>query len=144
MLNRPADEAHHRKPVVLLVEDNVAMRALIRSLLEDVAPMIHECEDGQKAVAAYAAIRPDCVLMDIELGGLDGIAATRAICQVDPGAHVIIVTAHGSDPYRRAAEEAGAKGFVLKENLLDLPTLLASTPLQPGLPLSPDSPAEGR
>lgn len=111
-------------PSVLLVEDNPAMRALIRSLVEEVTPVVHECESGRGAVAAYEAIRPDLVLMDIELEGLDGIAATRAIRRLDPDARVIIVTAHGDDRYRKAANAAGARGFVLKEDLLTLPGLL--------------------
>lgn len=137
MLSSPAGETHSRKPIVLLVEDNAAMRALIRSLLEEISPVIHEFDDGRSALDAYAEIRPDWVLMDIELGGLDGIAATRAICGVDPDAHVIMVTAHGDEPYRRAATEAGAADFVLKEDLLDLPVLLSAAPLHP-------DPDEGR
>lgn len=131
MVSSRAGEAHRRKPVVLLVEDNVAMRALIRSLLEEVTPVIHEFDNGRSALEAYAAIRPDWVLMDIGLGELDGIAATRAICGTDPDAHVIMVTAHGDASYRRAAADAGAADFVLKANLLDLPTVLASAPLHP-------------
>ena len=131
MLNSPAGEAHGRKPVVLLVEDNEAMRALIRSLLEEITPMIHESADGQSALEAYASIRPDWVLMDIALGDLDGIAATRAICEADPDAHVVMVTAHGDAAYRRAAADAGAADFILKADLLDLPAVLASAPLHP-------------
>lgn len=113
------------QPSVLLVDDNPAMRALIRSLVEEVTPVVHECESGRDAVAAYQAIRPDWVLMDIELSGLDGIAATRAILRLDPDARVIIVTAHGDNEYRQAADAAGARGFVLKEDLLALPALLS-------------------
>lgn len=131
MLSSPAGEANSRRPVVLLVEDNVAMRTLIRSLLEEITPVIHESDNGRSALEAYAAIRPDWVLMDIGLGALDGIAATRAICGADPDAHVIMVTAHGDAAYRRAAADAGAADFVLKANLLDLPNLLASAPLHP-------------
>lgn len=114
------------EPVVLLVEDNAAMRALIRSLVEEVTPAVRECETGAGAVAAYGDIRPDWVLMDIEMAGVDGIAATRAIRELDPEARVIMVTAHGEEEYRQAAAAAGARGFVLKENLLELPALLAS------------------
>lgn len=131
MLSSPAGEAHGRKPVILLVEDNVPMRALIRSLLEEITPMIHESDNGRSALEAYAAIRPDWVLMDIELGDMDGIAATRAICEANPSAHVVMVTAHGDAAYRRAAADAGAADFVLKADLLDLPAVLASAPFHP-------------
>lgn len=118
-------ETRKPDPSVLLVEDNDAMRALIRSLVEEITPVVHECESGEGAVDAYAAVRPDWVLMDIEMPGLDGIAATRAIRLLDPEARVVIVTAHGDDEYRLAARAAGARGFILKEDLLDLPALLA-------------------
>lgn len=113
-------------PVILMVEDNADMRSLIRSILADTARVIHEVDNASSALEAYPRIHPDFVLMDIELSGMDGIAATRALCGMDAQAHVIMVTAHGDEPYRRAAAEAGALGFVLKENLLDLPLLLNS------------------
>lgn len=114
-------------PVVLLVEDNPTMRTLIRSLVENVSSAVHECADGNAALDLYARVRPDWVLMDIQMSGMDGIAATRAIRQSDPRARVIIVTEHGQEQYRRAAEAAGACGFVLKENLRELPTLLTAS-----------------
>ena len=112
-------------PVVLVVEDNAAMRTLIRSLVEPVSSAVHECADAETALELYARIHPDWVLMDVQMSGMDGIAATRAIRQADPRARVIVVTEHGQEQYRRAAEAAGASGFVLKENLRELPRLLA-------------------
>lgn len=112
---------------VLLVEDNPDMRAFIRGLVETVPSFIHECADGEEAVSVYAAVRPDWVLMDVELGGMDGISATRAIRTLDADAHVVIVTAHGEEEYRRAAADAGACAFVLKNDLLDLPVILDGT-----------------
>lgn len=127
MHSTPAGHAAQESDIsVLLVEDNPAMRALIRSLVEEVTPRVHECDSGREAVAVYEAVRPDWVLMDIELAGLDGIAATRSIRRLDPEARVIIVTAHGDDEYRQAADAAGALAFVLKEDLLALPELLAA------------------
>lgn len=118
---------------VLLVDDNAEMRALIRGLVEEVPAIVHEYGDAEGALAAYAALRPDWVLMDLELGGMDGIAATRALRALDAHARVIIVTAHGEDEYRRAAAAAGACGFVLKEDLLVLAAMVAG-PLPPAGP----------
>ena len=101
------------------------MRALIRSLVEEINPVVHECADGESALELYAKVRPDWVLMDVKMGGMDGIAATRAIRKSDPGARVVIVTEYGDDQSRAAAMAAGACGFVLKQDLLDLPALLA-------------------
>jgi len=112
-------------PVVLLVEDNLSMRALIRSLIEPVGAAVYECGDGETALTLYGRLRPDWVLMDIRMPGLDGIAATRALTRADPRARVIIVTEHREEQYRRAATSAGAAGFVLKDDLSELPRLLA-------------------
>lgn len=114
-------------PVVLLVEDSAVMRTLIRSLVEEVTSAIHECDSGENAVDLYPDLRPDWVLMDIQLGGMDGIAATRAIRRLDTGARVIMVTEHGDAAHREKARAAGARAFVLKEDLLKLPTLLAAS-----------------
>lgn len=113
-------------PVVLMVEDNDAMRALIRSLVEEVTSEVRECASAEEALELYPRVCPDWVLMDIRLRGMDGIAATQALRKLDPEARVIIVTEHGARRYRDAARVAGASGFVLKDNLLELTSLLAS------------------
>lgn len=109
---------------VLIVEDNPDMRALIRSLAEEVFARVDECDDGEGAVALYPRQRPACVLMDIRMGTLDGIAATREIRRLDPDARIIIVTESDDDADRHAAFASGAIGFLSKERLLDLPALL--------------------
>lgn len=111
-------------PSVLVVEDNAEMRALIRSLVEEVTARVEECGDGESAVALYPRLRPDFVLMDIRMGGLDGIAATREIRQLDPAARIIVVTESSDDGDRLAALDSGASAFLRKERLLDLPGLL--------------------
>jgi DNA-binding NarL/FixJ family response regulator len=111
---------------VLLVEDHEPMRWMLRLLLSDLAAPIHECGDGAEAGRAYAAARPDWVLMDIALPGLDGIAATQQLIAAYPDARVVIVTDYNDAEMRQAAEAAGARGYVLKENLLDLRRLLQS------------------
>lgn len=112
--------------MVLVVEDNASMRALIRSLAEAASLVVEECQDGETALALYARVHPDLVLMDIRLGGMDGITTTRAIRQADPDARVVIVTEMDDAHHRRAAQEAGALAYVLKQNLLDLTSLLSA------------------
>lgn len=110
---------------ILVIDDNPAVRALIRSLVEEVTPLVFECDSGAKALEAYVRTRPDWVLMDIQMGEYDGIAATRAIRQWDPQARVLIITGHGDHRHRSAAADAGASGFMLKDELLELSPLLA-------------------
>ena len=111
---------------VLVVEDSSEMRRVIRRMLAEVADEIVECADGSEALAAYSQARPDWVLMDIEMAGLDGISATRQITTAYPAARVLIVTGHGDEPLREAAQAAGACGYVLKENLLTIREMMAN------------------
>lgn len=111
---------------VLVVDDNPAMRALIRALVEGAGSVVHECADGETAVDLYARVRPDWVLMDVKMAGMDGLAATEAIRRTDPAARILIITEHRDVRYRRAAEAAGATGFLLKDDLLELPALLGA------------------
>jgi CheY-like chemotaxis protein len=120
-----------RRPNVLIVENNLAVRSLVREIVAPVAGAIYECSDGQDALAAYQTHRPDVVLMDIAMPGLDGISAAIQIRRVDPAAQVVIVTNHNLQELRDAALRAGACGYVLKTNLLDLRDLItASVPLR--------------
>ena len=92
---------------LLIVEDNDGMRSLIRRTVADLAETIHECSDGAEALAAYNTNRPDCVLMDIKMGRMDGITTTRNIRAAYPDARVIIVTDYDEDNLRHTA--AGAE-----------------------------------
>ncbi len=105
---------------VLIVEDNSAMRRLIRNIVSPVADQVYECSDGAEAVAAYVLHRPDYVLMDIEMSVMDGITATARIKALEPTAKIIIVTDYDQVELREAAQEAGACGYVVKDNLLEL------------------------
>src|SRR6266576_2586334 len=103
---------------LLIVEDNDRMRSLIRRTVADLAERIHECSDGAEALAAYIANQPDCVLMDVKMGQVYGITATRNIRAVYPDSRVIIVTDYDDDKLRQTAERAGASHYLVKENLL--------------------------
>lgn len=105
---------------LLVVEDNQAMRRVIRSIVADLVDQIYECVDGREALATYTQRRPDCVLMDIKMKQMDGISATREIIDSFPEARIIIVTSYNDPDYRDAASAAGACGYVVKENLAEL------------------------
>ena len=109
---------------VLIVDDNAAFRRLIERVLDGVAEVAGECENGSRAVAAYDALRPDCVLMDVRMDGIDGIEATRRICATHPEAHIVIVTDYEDAELRKAARLAGARAYVAKDDLLSLRAML--------------------
>ncbi len=100
------------------------MRRVIRSVISEFAREVHECADGSEALAAYAAHRPDWVLMDLRMKNVDGIVATGRITSTFPEARVLIVTDYDDQDLRAASREAGACGYVVKENLLDLSRIL--------------------
>jgi DNA-binding NarL/FixJ family response regulator len=102
---------------VLLADDEELVRTGIRMIVEaepDLA-VIGEAADGEQAVAAAAAHRPDVVLMDIRMPRLDGLSATKEIlASGSPPPAVVILTTFDPDEYVFEALRAGASGFMLK------------------------------
>lgn len=114
-----------RKPVKLLIaEDNVETRNFIKSLMCATADEILEVASGDEAVRVFDEQQPDWVLMDIQMPGIDGIEATRRICAEHPEAKIMIVSTYATKRLERAAREAGALGYVKKENMTALPGLV--------------------
>src|SRR5262245_55540478 len=105
---------------LLIVDDNAQFRDLIKLVIADLAAEVSECADGDEAVAAYGARRHDWVLMDLQMARMGGIEATRRLVAADRTARVLIVTDYNDVYWRAAASEAGACGYILKENLLDI------------------------
>jgi hypothetical protein len=87
-----------------LVDDSQPMRELLRITPAGGAKVVGECEDGSEALEAYTRLRPDWVLMDVDMKGLDGITATRQTIALYPQAQVMIVTNHDDPELRRAAQ----------------------------------------
>lgn len=112
---------------LLIADDNLEMRALLRRLCATVATEVRECADGQEAIKAFSEFKPDWAIMDLAMPCLDGLTATRHILAAHPGARIIAVTEHRGAEYEQAARAAGACAFVLKENLQPLLALLSGT-----------------
>jgi DNA-binding NarL/FixJ family response regulator len=108
---------------VLIVENSLRIQRTIRSLLNGFVSEFFDCTNGYLALSAYQAYRPDWVLMDVELEYVDGIVATRRIIDAFPNARIVIVTDYEDPAMRRAAQQAGACAYVLKENLFELRAL---------------------
>lgn len=112
---------------LLIVEDNPAMRRLLRRMLADLVDEFTECQDARNVLDPYSLCRPDWVLMDIEMTEVDGITATRRLLAEFPEAKVLVVTNYNDRALRNAAKRAGACGYVLKDDLLELRKLLSGT-----------------
>ncbi|BCV20840.1 response regulator [Moorella sp. Hama-1] len=100
---------------VLVVDDAAFMRMMIKDiLLKNGYEIAGEAENGQKAVALYQELRPDVVTMDITMPEMDGIAAVKAIKQIDPQARIIMCSAMGQQLMVMEAIQAGARDFIVK------------------------------
>ena len=113
-----ADEVAVASIGVLIVDDQALVRAGFRMILE-IEPDIHvvgEAADGDEAVVKAATLRPDIVLMDVRMPGVDGITAMRRL-KADPtfAGRVVMLTTFDMDEYVYGALQAGASGFLLKD-----------------------------
>jgi DNA-binding NarL/FixJ family response regulator len=104
---------------VLLADDQGLVRAGFRALLdaEDGVSVVGEARDGREAIELTSSLRPDVVLMDIRMPGLDGLAATREIAadRALAGVRIVILTTFEIDDYVFEALRAGASGFLVKD-----------------------------
>jgi DNA-binding NarL/FixJ family response regulator len=102
---------------VVIVDDQPIVRAGVARILgpEDGFEVVAECDDGDEVVAAVAAHRPDVVLMDVRMRRVDGVAATRALGELEKPPPVLILTTFDEDDTLWGALDAGAAGFVLKD-----------------------------
>lgn len=90
----------------------VGLRMILES--EDDIEVCCEAANGDEAIKLAAQYRPDVILMDIRMPGMDGLAATRAVIDANPDARVVILTTFDDDEYLYGALRAGASGFLLK------------------------------
>ncbi|MEU8648220.1 response regulator transcription factor (plasmid) [Streptomyces sp. NBC_01558] len=102
---------------VLIVDDQPLQRFGFRMLLDSVAEteVLGEAANGTEAVRRAAELRPDVVLMDVRMPGMDGIEATRRIVASGGRSRVLVLTTFDLDEYVHAALRAGASGFLLKD-----------------------------
>jgi two-component system response regulator DesR len=102
---------------VLLADDQQLVRGALAALLdlENDIEVVAEVGRGDEVVAAARRARPDVALLDVEMPGTDGLAATAALRAALPGCRVLVVTTFGRPGYLRRAMEAGASGFVVKD-----------------------------
>ncbi|WP_406028544.1 response regulator transcription factor [Nocardioides sp. NBC_00850] len=102
---------------LLLADDQALVRGALSALLglEPDLEVVAEVGSGSEVLPAVLEHRPDVALLDVEMPGLDGIAATAEVRRATPGTRVLIVTTFGRPGYLRRALQAGASGFVVKD-----------------------------
>jgi DNA-binding NarL/FixJ family response regulator len=106
---------------VVLVDDQILVRTGFRMILDETEDIevVGEAGDGAAAIEVTARTRPDVVLMDVRMPGVDGITATGRIRALSPAPKVIILTTFDLDDYLFAGLRAGASGFLLKDTLAE-------------------------
>lgn len=102
---------------VVLVDDHAVLRAGLARLVDGAGDMqvVGTAADGDEALAVVQQCRPDVVLMDLQMPGTDGVAATRAVLGAGSGAQVLVLTSFSDEERILAALDAGAVGYLLKD-----------------------------
>ena len=103
---------------ILLADDHVTVRHGLKLLIDSQADMnvVSEASDGHAAIENALALKPDVIVMDISMPGMNGLAATRALKQKQPGIAIVTLTRHGDDAYVHELLRAGVSGYVLKQS----------------------------
>ena len=106
---------------ILLADDRFLILETIKAILEHEPEIevVGTARDGQDAIAMAKKLRPDIVLIDIEMPKMNGILATKYICKYLPNIKVIVLTSHNSQDYIARALFVGASGYLLKSNLIE-------------------------
>jgi len=112
----PNPEAPDSRPLVLVVDDDMMIRLLIRESLEQAGFEVMEAEDGAKAIQRFTEKPPEIVLMDVEMPKLDGFSACAALRRLPHGQNtpIILVTGHDDAKTFNRGFDAGATDFLAK------------------------------
>lgn len=107
-----------RRLRILLADDHVTMRRGLCLLIDNEPDMqvVSEVSDGAAAVRDAAALKPDVIVMDISMPGMNGLIATRTLRRQIPEAAIVTLTRHGDDAYLQELMRAGASAYVLKQS----------------------------
>lgn len=103
---------------VLLADDHVTVRHGLKLLIDGQPDMtvVGEASDGETAVREALSLRPDVVVMDISMPGINGLVATRALRQQHPDIGIVTLTRHSDDAYLEELLRAGSSGYILKQS----------------------------
>lgn len=103
---------------VLLVDDHAVLRSGLRALLnlEPDLEVVGEAANGREAVELAQSVKPDVIVMDISMPEMDGLAAAKAIHEMEIPSHIVMLTVHAEEAYLFQTLQVGASGYVLKSS----------------------------
>jgi DNA-binding NarL/FixJ family response regulator len=104
---------------ILVVDDHPVLREGVASIIEGEADMVlvGEARDGAEAIVRFRELRPDVTLMDVQMPGMGGVEAIKAIRAEHPDARIVVLTTYDGDTQAVRALKAGAIGYLLKSSL---------------------------
>lgn len=108
------------KTGVLIVDDHAVVREGLRAIItaDPELQVVGEAADGEGACAQSIVLKPDIVIMDLSMPGLNGSQATRRVLAASPTSRVVVLTAHEEPAYVRRALDVGARAYVLKRSVV--------------------------
>lgn len=110
-----------RQKKILLVDDDALVRKSLQTILESKGfQVVGLAQNGEEALLLYQKVKPHVVLMDIRMGGKDGIWGTEQILKKDPEAKILLLTTFKEEEYIKKALAMGARGYILKQNYGEL------------------------
>jgi DNA-binding NarL/FixJ family response regulator len=124
---------------VLIVDDHAIVRGGLAALIAttDDLEVVGQAANGEEAVARAVELSPDVVLMDLSMPGVDGVQATAAVLEQQPGTHVLVLTSFSEQRWILEALEAGAEGYLLKQSEPEVILAGIRSVVSGGSPLDP-------
>ena len=118
MTDHTSDRPRGRRVRVMLADDHATVRYGLKLLIDAEPDMtvVAEAGDGEEAVRKAMEVKPDVLVLDISMPGINGLAATRTLKAAQPDTQVITLTRHTEDAYLHELLRAGASGYVLKRS----------------------------
>ncbi len=113
---------------IMILDENSGMRTTLRQLLSGLCDDVVECGSGEEAITLYTHRKPDLVLSEISLPGLDGIETLKSVLRSDPAVRWIFVTEEDDLPIRTDAFDAGAEAYFMKEDMIEVQEYLMRQP----------------
>src|SRR5580700_11230647 len=114
----PIEDSRRRRtmPRVLIVDDHAFIRRGVQTILHPFPEweLCGEADNGNDAIRMAEELKPEVIIMDLSMPGLNGIEATRAIRKTQPAVKIVLLTLHESAELVRSAFRAGARGYLLK------------------------------